>query len=88
MDQYVAARRSVLLGLCGLGAAGPAYALSSETMDVPTARLLATQCHDRTQHTRLIAELAVKLGQIDEAARERIIAAASCPFCGCRLAEE
>jgi hypothetical protein len=81
-------RRGFLLGLLGLGAAGPAFALSAEPMDVPTERLLATQCHDRSQHTRLLAELAVKLGQIDEAARQRIVAQAACPFCGCRLAEE
>jgi hypothetical protein len=88
MDQHAARRRSVLLGLLGLGAAGPAYAISAEPMDVPTERLLATQCHDRSQHTRLLAELATKLGQIDDAARQRIVAAAACPFCGCRLAED
>ena len=79
-------RRAFLLGALGL-AGGRAWALSAETVDVPTARLMASTCHDRSAHPRLLAELAEKLGEITPEQRERIVAAATCPFCGCRLSQ-
>jgi len=74
------------LGVAGLGAARHALALSAEPIDVPTARLLAATCHDRSLHPKLLAEVAARLGEVTPEQRERIVAAASCPFCGCRLA--
>ena len=83
-------RRGFLLGafgaVAGLGVARHARALTAEPMDVPTQRLLATTCHDRSLHPRLLAEVAERLGEITPEQRERIVAAATCPFCGCRLA--
>jgi hypothetical protein len=79
-------RRGFLLGVLGLGAAPGALAITEEPMNVPTERVLAGACHDRTQHARLLAEFAAKLTDVDEAARKRLIDAATCPFCSCRLA--
>lgn len=85
-------RRGLLTGaaaaLAGLGAARTALALSAEPMDVPTERLLATACHDRTAHVKLLVELAEKLGEITPVQRQRVLDAAACPFCGCRLAAQ
>ena len=85
-------RRGLLAGaatvLAGLGASRTALALSAEPMDVATQRLMANACHDRTAHVRLLAELAEKLGDITPEQRQRVLEAAACPFCGCRLAEQ
>ena len=82
-------RREFLIGalgaLAGAGVARQALALSPEPMNVPTERLLATTCHDRTMHPKLLAEIAEKLGQITPEERQRIVDGATCPFCGCRL---
>lgn len=82
-------RRGFLLGALGVvtGAAATrhALALSAEPIDVSTQRLLSTACHDRALHPRLLAEIAEKLGEITPEQRQRIVAAAACPFCGCDL---
>ena len=85
-------RRGLLAGaaaaLAGLGATRTALALSAEPIDVPTQRLMATACHDRTAHVKLLAELAEKLGEITPEQRQQVLEAAACPFCGCRLAAQ
>jgi hypothetical protein len=85
-------RRGLLAGaavaVAGIGASRTALALSAEPIDVPTQRLMANACHDRTAHVQLLAELAEKLGGITREERQRVLEAAACPFCGCRLAAQ
>lgn len=82
-------RRGFLLAALGAMAGGAvtrrALALSAEPIDIPTQRLLATACHDRALHPRLLAEIAEKLGEVTPEQRQGIVAAAACPFCGCNL---
>ena len=82
-------RRFVALGAfgaaLGLQARSPADALSIEPIDVPTGRALAAACEDRARHGKLLVQLAARLDGADEAERRALLAAATCPICGCRL---
>jgi hypothetical protein len=84
-------RRGLLAALGGIGvAAGAARPASAFTSEQPSVRMLSLHenaCGATASHKELVAEVEKTLGdKYTEEEKRQVIAALTCPICGCPLA--
>lgn len=84
-------RRALLVALAGVGAglAGSrqAFAFTPDTPSVRTLAMHENACGATASHKELVAEVERVLGdKYNEDEKRKVIAAMTCPICGCSLA--
>ncbi|MTJ83385.1 MAG: hypothetical protein F8N37_20545 [Telmatospirillum sp.] len=84
-------RRGLVAGLAGMGVAlGASRRASAFTADTPSMRTLALHdnaCGATASHKALVAEVERTLGdKYTPEEKQKVLAALTCPICGCPLA--